>query len=70
MPGTYRVTAHINPDGKVTELQTMNNSSTIDIKVVAAYTFTIAAAKDKYLFGDKVVLTGNVKRTDGTAAAA
>lgn len=69
VPGTYRVTAHINPDGKVTELQTMNNSSTIDVKVVAAYTFTIAAAKDKYLFGDKVVLTGSVKRTDGTAAA-
>ena len=33
VPGTYRVTAHINPDGKVTELQTMNNSSTIDVKV-------------------------------------
>ncbi len=68
VPGKYRVTAEINPNGTVTELQTINNSASTEINVTTAYVFTLKAAKETYLMGDKVVLSGTVKKHGGAAA--
>ncbi len=68
VPGNYTITAKINPEGIITELQTLNNTAVTDIKVTTAYAYTIASEKDKYLMGDEVVLSGTVKNNSGTAA--
>lgn len=68
VPGNYTVVAHINPNGSLTELQTLNNSAVADLRVTSAYDFTIAADKDKYLIGQTVRLSGKVMRKDGTPA--
>ena len=69
VPGKYRVTAEINPNGTVTELQTINNSAYTETTVTTAYTYGIGADKNTYNIGDKVVLSGTVKTRGGAAAA-
>ena len=69
VPGNYRVTAEINPNGTVTELQTINNSAYTETTVTTAYTYNIGADKNTYNIGDKVVLSGTVKTRGGAAAA-
>lgn len=69
VPGNYRVTAEINPNGTVTELQTINNSAYTETTVTTAYTYGIGADKNTYNIGDKVVLNGTVKTRGGDAAA-
>lgn len=69
VPGNYRVTAEINPNGTVTELQTINNSAYTETTVTTAYTYDIGADKNTYNIGDKVVLSGMVKTRGGAAAA-
>lgn len=69
VPGNYRVTAEINPNGTVTELQTINNSAYTETTVTTAYTYGIGADKNTYNIGDKVVLGGEVKTRGGAAAA-
>ena len=69
VPGSYRVTAEINPNGTVTELQTINNSAYTETTVTTAYTYGIGADKSTYNIGDKVVLGGTVKTRGGAAAA-
>ena len=69
VPGNYRVTAEINPNGTVTELQTINNSAYTETTVTTAYTYNIGADKNTYNIGDKVVLSGEVKTRGGAAAA-
>lgn len=69
VPGNYRVTAEINPNGTVTELQTINNSAYTETTVTTAYTYGIGADKSTYNIGDKVVLSGTVKTRGGTTAA-
>lgn len=69
VPGKYRVTAEINPNGTVTELQTINNSAYTETTVTTAYTYGIGADKSTYNIGDKVVLSGMVKTRGGAAAA-
>lgn len=69
VPGSYRVTAEINPNGTVTELQTINNSAYTETTVTTAYTYGIGADKSTYNIGDKVVLSGTVKTRSGASAA-
>ena len=69
VPGKYRVTAEINPNGTVTELQTINNSAYTETTVTTAYTYGIGADKNTYNIGDKVVLGGTVKTRGGATAA-
>ena len=69
VPGKYRVTAEINPNGTVTELQTINNSAYTETTVTTAYTYDVKAEKNTYNIGEKVVLGGTVKTRGGTAAA-
>ena len=69
VPGKYRVTAEINPNGTVTELQTINNSAYTETTVTTAYTYGIGADKNTYNIGDKVVLGGTVKTRSGATAA-
>ncbi len=69
VPGKYRVTAEINPNGTVTELQTINNSAYTETTVTTAYTYDIGAGKSTYNIGDKVVLNGTVKTRGGATAA-
>lgn len=69
VPGNYRVTAEINPNGTITELQTINNSAYTETTVTTAYTYGIGADKNTYNIGDKVVLSGTVKTRGGAAAA-
>lgn len=69
VPGNYRVTAEINPNGTVTELQTINNSAYTETTVTTAYTYGIGADKSTYNIGDKVVLSGTVKTRGGATAA-
>lgn len=69
VPGKYRVTAEINPNGTVTELQTINNSAYTETTVTTAYTYDVKAEKNTYNIGDKVVLGGTVKTRGGATAA-
>lgn len=69
VPGNYRVTAEINPNGTVTELQTINNSAYSETTVTTAYTYGIGTDKSTYNIGDKVVLNGTVKTRGGATAA-
>lgn len=69
VPGNYRVSAEINPNGTVTELQTINNSAYTETTVTTAYTYDVKAEKNTYNIGDKVVLNGTVKTRGGAAAA-
>ena len=69
VPGNYRVTAEINPNGTVTELQTINNSAYTETTVTTAYTYGIGADKNTYNIGEKVVLGGTVKTRGGATAA-
>ena len=69
VPGKYRVTAEINPNGTVTELQTINNSAYTETTVTTAYTYDIGTDKSTYNIGDKVVLNGTVKTRGGATAA-
>lgn len=69
VPGKYRVTVEINPNGTVTELQTINNSAYTETTVTTAYTYGIGADKSTYNIGEKVVLGGTVKTRGGAAAA-
>ena len=69
VPGNYRVTAEINPNGTVTELQTINNSAYTETTVTTAYTYGIGTDKRTYNIGDKVVLGGTVKTRGGATAA-
>lgn len=69
VPGNYRVTAEINPNGTVTELQTINNNAYTETTVTTAYTYGIGADKSTYNIGDKVVLGGTVKTRGGATAA-
>ena len=69
VPGKYRVTAEINPNGTITELQTINNSAYTETTVTTAYTYGIGADKNTYNIGDKVVLGGTVKTRGGATAA-
>lgn len=69
VPGNYRVTAEINPNGTVTELQTINNNAYTETTVTTAYTYGIGADKSTYNIGDKVVLSGTVKTRGGAMAA-
>ena len=69
VPGNYRVTSEINPNGTVTELQTINNSAYSETTVTTAYTYGIGADKSTYNIGDKVVLGGTVKTRGGATAA-
>lgn len=69
VPGNYRVTAEINPNGTVTELQIINNSAYTETTVTTAYTYGIGADKNTYNIGDKVVLSGTVKTRGGATAA-
>ena len=69
VPGSYRVTAEINPNGTVTELQTINNSAYTETTVTTAYTYDIGTDKSTYNIGDKVVLNGTVKTRGGATAA-
>ena len=69
VPGNYRVTTEINPNGTVTELQTINNSAYTETTVTTAYTYGIVTDKSTYNIGDKVVLGGTVKTRGGATAA-
>ena len=69
VPGNYRVTSEINPNGTVTELQTINNSAYTETTVTTAYTYGIGTDKSTYNIGDKVVLGGTVKTRSGATAA-
>ena len=69
VPGKYRVTAEINPNGTVTELQTINNSAYTETTVTTAYTYDVKAEKNTYNIGEKVVLGGMVKTRGGATAA-
>lgn len=69
VPGKYRVSAEINPNGTVTELQTINNSAYTETTVTTAYTYGIGADRNTYNIGDKVVLSGTVKTRGGATAA-
>ena len=69
VPGNYRVTAEINPNGTIIELQTINNSAYTETTVTTAYTYGIGADKNTYNIGDKVVLSGTVKTRGGATAA-
>lgn len=69
VPGKYRVTAEINPNGTITELQTINNSAYTETTVTTAYTYDVKAEKNTYNIGEKVVLGGMVKTRGGATAA-
>ena len=69
VPGNYRVTAEINPNGTVTELQTINNSAYTETTVTTAYTYDVKAEKNTYNIGEKVVLGGTVRTRGGATAA-
>ena len=69
VPGNYRVTAEINPNGTITELQTINNSAYTETTVTTAYTYDVKAEKNTYNIGEKVVLGGMVKTRGGATAA-
>ena len=69
VPGNYRVSAEINPNGTVTELQTINNSAYTETTITTAYTYDVKADKNTYNIGEKVVLGGTVKTRSGAAAA-
>ena len=69
VPGNYRVTAEINPNGTVTELQTINNSAYTETTVTTAYTYDVKSEKNTYNIGEKVVLGGTVKTRGGATAA-
>ena len=69
VPGNYRVTSEINPNGTVTELQTINDSAYTETTVTTAYTYGIGTDKSTYNIGDKVVLGGTVKTRGGATAA-
>lgn len=69
VPGNYRVMSEINPNGTVTELQTINNSAYTETTVTTAYTYGIGTDKSTYNIGDKVVLGGTVKTRGGATAA-
>lgn len=69
VPGKYRVTAEINPNGTITELQTINNSAYTETTITTAYTYDVKADKNTYNIGDKVVLGGTVKTRGGATAA-
>lgn len=69
VPGNYRVTSEINPNGTVTELQTINNSAYTETTVTTAYTYGIGTDKSTYNIGEKVVLGGTVKTRGGATAA-
>ena len=69
VPGKYRVTAEINPNGTVTELQTINNSAYTETTVTTAYTYDVKSEKNTYNIGEKVVLGGMVKTRGGATAA-
>ncbi len=69
VPGNYRVTSEINPNGTVTELQTINNSAYTETTVTTAYTYGIGTDKSTYNIGDKVVFGGTVKTRGGATAA-
>ena len=69
VPGNYRVTSEINPNGTVTELQTINNSAYTETTVTTAYTYDVKAEKNTYNIGEKVVLGGTVKTRGGATAA-
>lgn len=69
VPGNYRVSAEINPNGTITELQTINNSAYTETTVTTAYTYGIGADKNTYNIGEKVVLGGTVKTRSGATAA-
>lgn len=69
VPGKYRVTAEINPNGTITELQTINNSAYTETTVTTAYTYDVKAEKNTYNIGEKVVLGGTVKTRGGATAA-
>lgn len=69
VPGNYRVMAEINPNGTVTELQTINNSAYTETTITTAYTYDVKAEKNTYNIGEKVVLGGTVKTRGGATAA-
>lgn len=69
VPGKYRVTAEINPNGTITELQTINNSAYTETTVTTAYTYDVKSEKNTYNIGEKVVLGGTVKTRGGATAA-
>ena len=69
VPGKYRVTAEINPNGTITELQTINNSAYTETTVTTAYTYDVKSEKNTYNIGEKVVLGGMVKTRGGATAA-
>ena len=69
LSGDYRVAIVADPDGTISELDSVNNkgwSSVIGVTV--AYTATAGVDKKIYLPGETVTITGVVSRVDGTTA--
>lgn len=70
VPGTYTLSAKVNPKNTVPELLYVNNSSeTLNLRLTSLYTFTVSADKAIYNEGNTVTLSGQVT-ANGTASVA
>lgn len=69
VPGSYSLTAKVNPSGTITELQLLNNEAAQTISVTSSYDFTVQPDAARYKAGDTVHLSGTVLTKGGQAAA-
>ena len=69
VPGTFTLTAVVDPAGSITELLTMNNTSeSQSLTVKTLYTFTIAPDKAVYKDDETITLSGTATTIGGAPA--
>lgn len=62
VPGTFAITAVVNPEKKQSELLYLNNTSDeASLEIQSLYNFTVETDKTEYNEGDTVVISGTVK---------
>lgn len=69
VPGKHTVKVELNANKIHTELQTINNTGSMEIEVLSKYKFAISANKDKFKPGEPVTFTGSATLHDGTPAS-
>lgn len=66
VPGAYSISAVINPDAKLSELMTVNNTSeSVNLNVTSLFSFTAQTDKAIYNEGDSVLITGSSTALNG-----
>lgn len=69
VPGVYTISAVINPDAKLSELMTVNNTSeSVSLNVTSLFSFTAQTDKNIYNEGDSVLITGSSTAINGTTS--